>query len=828
MKPSRSISLAIGSIFFAALLFACSGGDATGADGDGSEYERYEPVPDGDETDGDVEKAVDGDAMERWEEGEYTVDSVADEPFFHFRSASWNVLDGGIVPERTRRVIAYPGGGAYIGAENGLFRYDPDKPEGERLFRISYPAGATAFNVIDMVMGDRNTLYVLANPSQGSNYWLYRVQTEDFLEAETKCSLGHSATSIAAMGSDQWIYIGTDGPVYYFNGVDCMVNSTSGWPQGGIRSLSGTDDGKLALIRFDGRESRYELHVKDGAWREYLVDDGLLTGQLTSVHYFAEAEGGEDVIWISSLDGLQKMDAMRRFNTFLAQACEAASLEDCGLPWNEIRRVNVSPEGEVWAATTRGAAQYRPEEGRWRFFHSSRWLPEDETTTVGFDHEGGVWIGRINGLTLLYREEWTLEKKADLFLETLKERHIRMNGFSARSDLSGPGDTATAEPWIEQDEALTSGMYALAQTFRAAALDPGILRQEAAAEAWASVHMITELIKATHLDEFPEIEGLPARTIVPRGDGPVDDPEQGEWNRSDYYDWLGDVGPESVVGHTLIYPFYYDLLATKAQKKQIADTVSKLADHLIRNAWRLIDVDGKATSRGHWEDEWVTGDTGKLGSGGLAALELLALLRVAYHITGEKKYWEAYLDRAEAGRYAEAVRHQKSMSDLREGDHAADLLAFLSYLPMLRYADAVQYRKIYMESLEEAWAAERDEHSPLFNFIYGAYAHRKFDLEQAVRYLRQVPPDLVDWRVESCWRMDVSLADEADQDGEPQLSRALAPDERMLLRVDDNPYRCQWGSEDDTDEVGGRLEDDGVFYLLPYWMGRYFGFIEAP
>ena len=34
-----------------------------------------------------------------------------------------------------------------------------------------------------------------------------------------------------------------------------------------------------------------------------------------------------------------------------------------------------------------------------------------------------------------------------------------------------------------------------------------------------------------------------------------------------------------------------------------------------------------------------------------------------------------------------------------------------------------------------------------------------------------------------------------------------------------NPYRPDAGG-------GGREEDDGTAYLLPYWMGRYHGFLK--
>ena len=43
--------------------------------------------------------------------------------------------------------------------------------------------------------------------------------------------------------------------------------------------------------------------------------------------------------------------------------------------------------------------------------------------------------------------------------------------------------------------------------------------------------------------------------------------------------------------------------------------------------------------------------------------------------------------------------------------------------------------------------------------------------------------------------------------------------ERRVMRWNGNPYQCDGGTPD------GRTEEDGSAWLLPYWMGRYHGFI---
>ena len=44
------------------------------------------------------------------------------------------------------------------------------------------------------------------------------------------------------------------------------------------------------------------------------------------------------------------------------------------------------------------------------------------------------------------------------------------------------------------------------------------------------------------------------------------------------------------------------------------------------------------------------------------------------------------------------------------------------------------------------------------------------------------------------------------------------PDERAVHKWNTNPFVLEGGRE-------GRGEEDGAAYLLPYWLGRYHGFI---
>jgi hypothetical protein len=78
--------------------------------------------------------------------------------------------------------------------------------------------------------------------------------------------------------------------------------------------------------------------------------------------------------------------------------------------------------------------------------------------------------------------------------------------------------------------------------------------------------------------------------------------------------------------------------------------------------------------------------------------------------------------------------------------------------------------------------------------------------------------DLVEWTVVNSHRKDIVLAADADRFRQRQSVTLLPPDERPVMKWNGNPFRLDGGG-------GGRGEDDGAFFLLPYWLGRYHGYL---
>jgi len=79
--------------------------------------------------------------------------------------------------------------------------------------------------------------------------------------------------------------------------------------------------------------------------------------------------------------------------------------------------------------------------------------------------------------------------------------------------------------------------------------------------------------------------------------------------------------------------------------------------------------------------------------------------------------------------------------------------------------------------------------------------------------------DLVCWTVDNTHREDIRLVREPIWEIQ-QTDRLLPASERGVVRWDKNPWMAVHGDE-------GRSEWCPVFWLLPYWMGRYAGFIQS-
>ncbi|MGH9374235.1 MAG: DegT/DnrJ/EryC1/StrS family aminotransferase [Vicinamibacterales bacterium] len=259
-------------------------------------------------------------------------------------------------------------------------------------------------------------------------------------------------------------------------------------------------------------------------------------------------------------------------------------------------------------------------------------------------------------------------------------------------------------------------------------------------------------------------------------------------------------------------PFYFNLDPEAAKAAITARTRAIIPVHF---AGQAADMDAiMAIARDH-ELIVIEEDPDETG---LRALHILSHLRVALHLTGSSqhraRYQAAYDDLVRTHRYHWLTRNQKVMVP-GSINHSDDELAFLSYYPLLRYETDPKLLEVYMDSLERSWQIERPERNPLWSVIYAVGTGAKeFDQAESIRTLQEIPMDMIQWSVTNSHRLDVPIDPLSDRFKRPQALMVLPYDELPMSKWNGNPYRLDGGNS-------GRSEDDGAYFLLPYWMGRY-------
>jgi hypothetical protein len=469
--------------------------------------------------------------------------------------------------------------------------------------------------------------------------------------------------------------------------------------------------------------------------------------------------------------------------------------------------VIVKSPSATWIGTTRGAIRAAADFQAVEYFAGQRWLPDDRVTGIGIDGSA-AWIETPAGFARIDDVPMTLERKSAAFVERVQLRHNRW-GMTASSRLRVPGDLASNQMVSSDNDGLWTAMYVAAECFRYNVTgDPGA-RENARRGMQAIVR----------LESITGRSGFPARSFIRVG---VDEqPGDGEWHDTPdkAWRWKGDTSSDEIVGHYFVYPIYLDLVADEREKPALRAVVERITNHILDNDYQLIDVDGKRTTWGWWGPNEIWKDADETG---LRALHLLSHLRVAATLTARPelraRYERVYGDLVKTHRYHLLTRNQKVIVP-GSVNHSDDELAFLSYYPLLRHEKDPALLEVYRLSLERSWQIERPERNPLWNYIYAAgTGASQYDAAESLRTLREIPMDQVQWTVTNSHRMDVPLDPLRDRKQRAQALIVLPYDELPMSKWNGNPYQLDGGN-------GGRTEDDGAYFLLPYWLGRYHKFI---
>ncbi len=474
-----------------------------------------------------------------------------------------------------------------------------------------------------------------------------------------------------------------------------------------------------------------------------------------------------------------------------------------GLPILRLSSLASDADGGLWMGSPDGAVCFLPEcepQSQWFYFWGRRYLPDNKVINVIPDAKG-AWVRTETGVLHLEFKPFDLARKSDFFLRRIWQRHSRY-GYIADCDLLRPGGLSSFRLTPSDNDGLWTAIYVAAECFRYA-----VTRSPEALD-----HARDPLAALLRLEAITGIAGFPARALIRKGDY-RDAGGEWHWTPDGEWEWKGDTSSDELVGHFFAYSVAYDLLPDESDRAAIRPVAGRIARHLLDHGLNLVGPGGRTTRWGRYSPEYFATPDGKADCA-LNSLEILSHLRVAYHLTRNEQFLSAYRRLIDDLGYLQNVGKFATRAPA-EVNYSDEELAFLSFYPVMKLEDDPRLRQQYARALQGLWARTRDEKNPLWNLIYAAATGaRDYDQKDAVDSLNRIPLDTVSWTVRNSQRADMTLRSSRGRFGERESRRALPPNERAMMKWNANPFELDGGN-------GGRSEDDGAFFLLPYWLGRY-------
>jgi len=468
-----------------------------------------------------------------------------------------------------------------------------------------------------------------------------------------------------------------------------------------------------------------------------------------------------------------------------------------GLPYGPITSIR-STDKSLWLGTPQGAIR---KDESWHYYAGKRWLSNNKIIDILPIDRHTVWIATPEGISQIQEVQITLEEKAAKFEERIRLRHDR-HGQVSKSVLKIPGDLTTSYTINDDNDGLWTSIYLAAECFRyATTKDPE-----------AKKNAIKTYLAMERLETITGIPGFPARSIVAINESTG---EGGEWHPTPdkKWKWKGDTSSDELVGHMFAYPLFYDLVAEGEMKTRVKNLVQRIMGHIVDHDFHLIDLDGKPTRWAVWAPDSINFKPNWWYERGINSLQILSFLKAAYHVTGDQKFESAYQMLIQKHHYIENMIQQKMYGSF-DINHSDDELAFLPYYILFRYAKEPELRPFYEKSMQRSWNVEQADRIPIWNIIASSALEKDCDLNVALDELQQIPMDMINWTMNNSHRWDLPKDQMDDRFGKAQSIRPIPTPERAVSKWNNNNYKYDQGA-------GGFGEEDGSYFLLPYWMGRY-------
>ena len=584
-----------------------------------------------------------------------------------------------------------------------------------------------------------------------------------------------------------------------------------GWWIAGEGEAGFWDGAYTSLVEQSGSEVRGLADAPDGTWyaatstglsvagESATTDDGLPSNDVRAVVVLDDG-----TVWVGTGAGIaHRTGSEGTFSPFIGAH---------GLHYGDTVHMAVDGSGVLLVSTTLGASRYHPDGSR-RYYFGRLWLADNHVLGAARAADGTMYLATSSGLSQVEQRSMTLAEKAKHFDDITRDRHVRLGYTSTENRLTVAGDVTTSTNADDDNDGQWTGMYLASQSFRYAVTGEEEARSNALGAAMALLR----------LEEVDGLDGFFARSVVPADECPQRQQAGGEWHVSEdgQWCWKGDTSSDEFVGHVFGLAVFHDLAASEQEKNLIAATFGTLMDGIVRNGFRLLDVDGAVTSHGNFDPDWMHNNlVAQFGDAGLNSAMILGAIHAAHHMTGDPLFRNAFDALARKENYADYVRRIEEINLAFHTNHDSEEMSFLALYTLMRYEDDPALMELWREGLEGLWQVQRPERNPEFNAIYAVLSRAQAsDHETTLETLRELPLDLILWGLDQEHRWDAQPDPKKDRFGNPQNAFVFPYRERQAMRWAENPYAFSQRGD-------GHQESSGTFWLLPYWMARYYGLVR--
>jgi hypothetical protein len=577
--------------------------------------------------------------------------------------------------------------------------------------------------------------------------------------------------------------------------------------------------GEMKAALFDGNRKIADLTVPKEAVIDIYVAQGQFLALTAKAIYKLEGKAwktmheGLDMTSLAFSESGITVGTKNGYYTIDGQGKRITDT-DSRLPVPDIRKMLLTGNNELWFSTADGA--FRKETDRYRYFASKRWLDVNEVVDMAADANGNIYLLTSNGLNMIEQMPFTLAEKTEFFQDRIRKYHMRY-GFVCAPQLPVAYDLTSEEIIDHDNDGLWTSFYLGSQVFRYSVTGEEVAKRY----VWESFEAFERLLTVNQL------KGFPSRTFEREG-YKVNDPDRWRKSPEEGWEWKGTTSSDEYIAYLFVAALMDQFIAkAPEEKKRVADFIDGIMTHILDNDYYFVDLDGKPTTWGKWNPEYVNMYPSEVYDRKLNSMHLVAGLQLAYALTKKERYkTEMFKVMNEFGYFKNML---PSMYDMKEhivmydghtmGDgwnHSDDEMAFLTYWPLYHYALNDTLKQHYADIITDHWKIELPERNALWNLLtYGTAGD--INQEDVRWHLQEFGLDQMSYIVKNSHRQDLELL---EPNFRGQTTKVLlTPGERRTHRHNANPFELDGGSEGNSVLAGDE-------YLLPYWMARYLGVLK--